>query len=378
MSPKRRQQGGVDRLPSGRYRVRIIEPGTNRRLSIGTYRTKADAGAAFAKAVSDQGRGAWIPPERGRITLNEYAPRWLESRLTRKGEPLRPRVIENYEILLRLHILPALGEAHLSRLTTATIRSWNSRLLADGPGASTAAKSYRLLRAILNTAIEDGLIVANPCTIKGAGSESPAERVIPTVEQAWALADAVDERFRAAVLLAAFGGLRKGELFGLTRRHIDLLHRRIFIEVQRQQGAHGEELIGPPKTDAGRRTIKIPKSIVPAVEEHLERWAAPGVDGLVFIGQKGGALRPHVLHHDWDRVRRSLGLAYLHFHDLRHLAGTLAATTGAGPKELMRRLGHISSQAALRYQHATEERDEVIADGIDELIQRHRDERESG
>jgi integrase len=217
-------------------------------MSIGTYRTKADADAAFAKALADQGRGAFIPPERGRITLREYAPHWAETRLTRKGEPLRPRVLELYEGLLRLHIFPALGDAALVRLTPATIRSWHSERLANGPGSSTAAKSYRLLRAILTTAIEDGLIATNPCTIKGAGVEPSEEREIPTVEQVYALADAVSPRFRAAVLLAAFGGLRKGELFGLIRRQVDLLHRTVKIEVQRQQGAHGQELIGPPKT----------------------------------------------------------------------------------------------------------------------------------
>src|SRR5688572_21228318 len=158
---KRRQLGGVDRLPSGRWRIRLVDPTTGRRTSIGTYRTKAEAELGFARALSDQSRGAWIAPENGRVTLADYASNWLETRLTSKGEPLRPKTQEVYESCLRLHILPTLGPIPLARLATAGIRSWHSALLASGRGAPVAAKCYRLLRTILNTAVEDGLLAAN-------------------------------------------------------------------------------------------------------------------------------------------------------------------------------------------------------------------------
>ena len=83
---------------------------------------------------------------------------------------------------------------------------------------------------------------------------------------------------------------------------------------------------------------------------------------------KGGPLAPHVLQKAWANARSQLDLDDVHLHDLRHLAGTLAASTGAGTKELMHRLGHASPQAALRYQHATRERDVAIAAALDGLI----------
>ncbi len=171
-------------------------------MSTGAFKTKAEAELAFAGAISQQQRGAWVALEDGRITLAEYAPTWLASRLTARGEPLRPRVRELYEGYLRLHIVPALGTVPLSRLTTAVIRRWHAELLADGLGPSTVAKCYRFLRAILNTAVEDRHLVANPCTIKGAGVEPSEERAIPTIAQVFALADAVARRYRALVLLA--------------------------------------------------------------------------------------------------------------------------------------------------------------------------------
>ena len=291
---RRRELGGVDRLPSGRWRVRVLDPSTRQRVSIGTFTTKAEAELAFARVTSDQQRGAWVAPEEGRTTLAEYASTWLDSRLTSRGEPLRPRVRDLYDGYLRLHILPTLGAVPLCRLTTATVRGWHTGLLEDGLGASTVAKCYRLLRAILNTAVEDRYLVTNPCTIKGAGVEQCEERAIPTVAQVYALADAVSPRFRALVMLAALCGLRRGELFGLTRGDVDLLHRTVTVRVQRQESKRGEELIGPPKSAAGRRTLALPAELVPVLEEHLAHWTSTEQDGLVFVGEKGAAVRPGV------------------------------------------------------------------------------------
>lgn len=370
---KRRQQGGVDRLPSGRWRVRVIDPGTGARVSLGSHARKGDAERAYATAIADQNRGLWVDPRDGRLTLAAYAPTWLAARLTPRGEPLRPRVRELYESELRLHILPKLGRLELGRINTATVRSWHADLLANGPGPSTVAKCYRLLRAILGTAVEDGLIAVNPCTIKGAGVEHAAERPVITPAQAWALADAVEPRFRAIVLLAAFGGLRLGGLLGLTWSSLDLLHSTVTVRVQRQQLNSGKWVTGPPKTDAGIRTFVLPGELVSVVADHLDEWVAPKPDGLVFTGARGGPLRAHVWHKKWDKARCSLGLDGLHFHDLRHVAGTLAASTGVGTKELMHRLGHASPRAALLYQHATVERDTAIAKAMSELIRQARE-----
>src|SRR4051794_10299605 len=237
MPRKRRSAGGVDRLPSGRYRVRVIDPSSGARLSVGTFFAKADADHAFAEVLHKQRSGTWVALPRDAVTLSEYAATWLETRLTTRGEPLRQRTVELYEGLLRLHINPVLGSRPLAKLTTPAIRGWYMGLRGDdGPGASTAAKSYRLLRAILATAVDDRLIAFNPCAIKGAGVERSEERRVPTVAQVLALADAITPRFRALVLLAAFGGLRRGELLALRRRDLDLMHRTVTIELQRQQG----------------------------------------------------------------------------------------------------------------------------------------------
>ena len=372
MPRRRRQIGGIDRLASGRHRVRVVDPATGERVSLGTYRTRADAEQVLASALADQSRGRWRRPDSGDTCFAAYAEQWLASRLGRGGAPLRPRVRELYESQLRLHILPTFGQVRLGRIGPAMVRSWYAGLLADGPGASTTAKCYRLLRAILNTAAEDSLIGANPCRIRGAGAERAGERPLPTVEHVFALADAVKPRYRALILVAAFSGLRRGELFGLRRQHVDLEQGTVTVALQRQQLDSGEIVVGPPKSEAGRRTVSLPAETLDALASHLAEFAGPGPDGWVFTGDKGGPVRQGVWQDEWARARAGLGLEGIRFHDLRHAAATLAAATGAGVKEIMYRIGHSSPQAALRYQHASARRDRRIAEGLSELIRLER------
>lgn len=353
------------RLGSGRvvYDVRLRTP--EGRPYKRTFRTKREAELFAASDRTARSRGGWVDPAAGRIPLADYANRWLHDRTT-----LRPRTAELYEGLLRLHVLPALGHMHLNDLTTARIRSWLVDVERARPGSTTPVKAYRLLRVVLNTAVEDGLIVKNPCVISGAGVDRAPERPIATVPQVYALADAVGDRYRAMVLLATFAGLRLGELLALTRDDLRLDQQYVRIERQLHQLKHGELVLGPPKSEASRRDVVIPEAIIDDLIKHLMNHVGPEPDALVFTGEKGGSLRRHVWAKVWDQARRTVGRPDLHFHDLRHTGNTMAAAAGASTKELMARMGHSSVQAALRYQHATRDRDAAIAAFLSGLIER--------
>ncbi len=174
----------------------------------------------------------------------------------------------------------------------------------------------------MNTAVTDELMVKNPCQVKGAGAEGSPERPVITVLQVQALADVIAPRFRAAVLLASYCSLRRGEILALRRGDVDLLHGTVTVPRAVVSLATGELFMGDPKTAAGRRTIAIPDVIVPALEDHLTSHVAAPPDSLLFTGEKGGPLRPHVLQAAWDKARRETGLQYLHFHDRRHSGNT--------------------------------------------------------
>jgi len=280
---------------------------------------------------------------------------------------LRERTRELYEGLLRLHVLPSLGAISLCDIKPAVLRTWHASTLS-GPRlrASTAAKTYRLLRSILATAVDDELIEKNPCRIRGAGVEHPKERPIATIEQVYAIADAIEPRYRALVLTATFTSLRLGELRALTCRNLDLLHATVHVAGQLQELKEGTLFIAPPKTAAGVRTVSIPQALIPELEEHLARWSGGGPEAWVFVGTRDQPFRRGSLYTAWRRALRAVGMEDLHFHDLRHTGATLAAATGATPKELMARLGHASPRAALIYQHATQAGDRAIAAAFDD------------
>ena len=234
-----------------------------------------------------------------------------------------------------------------------------------GPGGASAtvtAQCYRLVHSICASAVVDEKMSRNPCTIRGAGQRSTPERPAVSVPQVYALADAVDPRWRAMVLLAAFAGLRIGELAGLTRARLDLLHGTVTVAQAVAELSSGERYVGPPKSDAGRRTVAIPPHIIDDLRAHLDAYAEPGPDGLVFVGPKGGPVRRHNFTSKVFRpAADGMGLHDVHFHDLRGTAATLAAISGATTAELMRRLGHTTPEVAMRYQRATADRDAALA-----------------
>lgn len=362
----RRRFGRIRQLSSGRWQARYPDARGVIVAAPWTFRTKTAADRYLAAVETDVSRGTWFDPRAGQETLRAYADRWLEARRV-KGRPLAPRTQELYRWQLDRHILPALGDVELRRLDAVLVRSWHATLSGpEGPGAITAAKCYRLLRAICNTAVVDGELARNPCAIPGAGDEASSQRPAVSVPQVFALADEVGPRWRALVLLAAFCGLRFGELAALTPERLDLLHGTVTVTESASELAGGVCHIGRPKSEAGRRTVAIPEVIIADLKDHLARFAGRR---LVFVGPKGGRLRNANFGRSvWRPAVLAVGLHGLHFHDLRGCAATLAAITGATTAELMHRLGHATPDVALRYQRATADRDVAIAKALSELV----------
>jgi integrase len=363
MSGKRRF-GRVRRLSSGRWQARYKGPDDIDRPAPNTFASKTDAERWLALTEAEIIRGDWLDPDAGRVPFIQYALAWVNERPN-----LRPKTLQLYGGLLRLHLAPTLGKLTIQDITEPRVRHWRKSLLDANVGEVTVAKAYRLLKAILNTAVDDGLIRRNPCRIKGAGQEKSPERPVLTVRQVFDLADAIGPRHRALILLAVFGSLRWGELAALRRRHIDLASGTLRIELSVVELVNGSLVTGPPKSDAGKRIVTLPPFLLPDLKTHLEQFTAPGDDSLVFVGPKNGPLRRPNFSRTWRSATESAGLAEIHFHDLRHTGNHIAAATGASLRELMGRMGHSTTRAALIYQHRTTERDRLIASLMSEIIE---------
>ncbi len=222
------------------------------------------------------------------------------------------------------------------------------------------AKAYRILSAVMDGAVDARLIARTPCTVKGAGTERHDEMQIATPEQVAALAAAVGPRWEALVFTAAYGGLRWGELAGLRRRDVNLAVGTIAV-TRKLAEVNGQLSFGPPKSAAGRRTIGIPSFVARSLAVHIDLYALPGDEGLIFPSADGEPLRrSNFRRRVWAPATTEVGMGAFRFHDLRHTAATLAAASGTSLKALMARIGHASASAALRYQHVIDGQDAEI------------------
>jgi integrase len=245
------------------------------------------------------------------------------------------------------------------------------RPLRRNAGQTAATQAYRLLHAGMSQAVADELIAANPCAIKGAGQRDAHDRVdrrTVSFEEMWALADGMPERYRASVIIAVCSGLRAGELFALQRKHVDLAAGVVRVEQSLALGRTGQGWFSAPKTRAGKRTVVLPKIAVAALREHMTRFTPPGGDSLLFGTQNGTPLSSGQRTTMFARARNAIGRDDLTWHDQRHSALTLVASTGATLPELMERAGHASPRAAIHYQHAVDDSQRRIADRLDEVL----------
>jgi integrase len=297
-----------------------------------TFSTKTDADRYLAKVEADQLRGEWTNPRLGQTTFAEWADRWQTTTVD-----LRANTKASYATTLRRYLKPTFDAYPLASIDPLAVRAWLANLEASGVGPSTRAKAYRLLSRILALAVEARYIAANPCTVRRAASDQSPEMHIATVEQVATIARCIPHRYKALVLVAAFSGLRWGELVGLRRKRVDLVHGVIVVAEQLLE-VNGAFSFGPTKSRAGHRTVALPAAVVTVLAEHLRRYVLTQPDALVFVGERGAMLRRSNFNRRvWAPAVRAAGVPGLRFHDLRHTAGTLATAAGASLREVMAR-----------------------------------------
>lgn len=363
--PRRRTStfGTSARLPSGRYRARYLGPDGIRRNGPHTFGDKASADAWLAKVRTEINGRRWHDPDAGAEAFGVYAERWLAER------ELRPRTRAQYDSTLTRHILPTFADMRLDSIAPATVNGWHRRLRT---GPTMKAHAYSLLKTIIASAVADELLPRNPCTIRGAGSAKRASDTEPaTLAELDVIVEHMPDRLRAMVLLAGWCAMRFGELAELRRDDVDIERGRVTIRravatVKADDEHPDGRVIGDPKSQAGRRKVAIPPHILPALVTHLAEHAEPGPDGLLFPATGGGHLGSRALYNAYYPAREAAGRPDLRFHDLLHTGLTNAGRAGATVADLMAIAGHTTPAMAMRYQHSSEERGQIIAKRLSE------------
>ena len=379
------QFGSVNLAPSGRHRARYVGPDDQRYSR--TFSEYDAAAAWLAQAQADIAYGKWSPPtrrrgapaepsmgDRERLTVAEWSARWLEAGSSRWSA----RTASDYESRLRLHFLPDLGQRRLGEVSRTDIDAWFSRLKRRrGPGVSRTA--YMTTRALFASAVEEGLLAESPVRVKGGDRHEPVRRAkidgdghILTPAQVRAQAQAMPERLAALVWLGARCGLRLGEILGLRRCDLDLDRRTVSVRRQAVTCKGGMKETARLKTQASRRVVALPASLVPILESHLKTHARAGKRGLVFPRPGGRGKKSHEHPNSMRRVVSQAAVEAgvpedLTPHDLRHTCLTEVARAGATLAEIMAVAGHSDPQVAMTYQHATRDRLSALADAVDSL-----------
>jgi integrase len=359
--------GWVRKLPSKRYHASYVVGGV-RHNAPSTFDTKVDAEGWLAREQRLIASGEWLSPKdrlaaeaAKAVTFGTYAETFLSERT------LKPRTRAHYRSLLKNQLNATFGDTPIRSITPYTVRAWHTAMGTTTP--TLRAHAYGLLRTVLGQAVHDGLIPTNPAHIRGAGNAKRVHKIKPaTLAELEAITNAMPEKYRLMVLIAAWCGLRFGELTELRRQDVDTANGVLHIR-RAVTRVNGEFIVGTPKSDASTRDVTIPPHLLPMVKAHLRDNITGGRDGLLFPARNGMShLAPSTLSRVFYPARDKAGRPDLRFHDLRHTGAVLAASTGATLAELMSRLGHSTHGAALRYQHAAQDRDKVIAEALSALV----------
>ena len=355
-----------------RVRVDMVDPETGRRLRPQrTYKTRREAEAGLAHWRTEIEHGMAVIPS-GK-TVGEYLEFWLDSSARHR---VRTTTFVSYQRLVRLYIIPTLGNVSIQKLSAAQIQALYSSLLTKGSrdGTSLAPRTVRYVHAILRRALKEALALGLvPRNVTEAVSPPKAPR--PPIK-GWVMLDlrrfmavAHDDGYSPLWLLAAHTGMRQGELLGLRWQDIDL-DRGVCRVVQAVPTVHNGIEFTPPKTASGRRTIALDNTCVVALREHRtrqnERRLATGAAwqdyDLVIPSTIGTPLNNSNVYHRFIKLTAEAGLPRIPFHGLRHTHATLLMQAGVHPKVVSERLGHADISLTLStYSHVLPQMQEEAA-----------------
>lgn len=352
---------GVKKLPTGGWEASYRDSLGRERVK--RHRTRAAADRWLAAVKTDLQRGEYIDPHLARSRFGEWADEWLATTVH-----LKLKTQTGYESMLRTHILPAFADSAVAAISPIDVRRFVATMTESGSAPGTVRSARKVLRLVLSTAEQGGAIKSNPCNGVRVPRSPRTEMVFLTGQEVEALAAAITPPFGTLIRVAAYTGMRAGELEALRVGRLELLKGRLVV-AESVTEVHGHGLVFGPTKTYERRTVPL----MPSIRDELGALLAgrPGdPDTLVFTAPDGGPLRHRNFYdrHFKPAVRRANLAEATRFHDLRHTCAAMCIALGAHPKAIQERLGHSSITVTLdRYGHLFPSLSEALTDGLEQL-----------
>lgn len=298
-----------------------------------------------------------------RLMLTEFVPQWTAA-MVAAGTP-RENTRAYYESHIRTHILPTqLGGMMLAKIQPHHIES----VLAGIRAPRSRVGAYEAMTSIYRLAMRRGLLRENPMhEIPKPKSPRPKVRIWLPDEARRVLGAARGTRFFGVYALGLGTGLRRGEIFALRPRDIDLERKSVRVERQLIE-VEGKLWFDQPKTERSARTVQLPDFVVDALHDAIRE--TPDPDALLFSDSEGGPMR----RSNFDRrVHRPMmaraGVPYRRLHEMRHSQVSMLLDAGESLKLISTRLGHSDERITLQtYGHLLPQADERAAKKIDAML----------
>jgi integrase len=357
------------------------DPATGRRRQhFETVRgTKKSAQLRLAELLVAVEGGSYVKPKR--LTLGEYLQEWLQGYVELNCSP---RTKSSYEMIVRKHIVPDLGEIPLSRLEPRQLQDFYCRHKAEGRvngkgqlSTRTVRYCHCLLSEALGHAVKMGLVARNIAQATNPPHvERKARPVLAPEDVPNFLEAAAQTPYHALFYTLLFTGMRRGEALALRWKSVDLMLLSLSV-VETAYKLEGSYKVKEPKTAHSQRQITLPPSLALVLHEHkagqMQHRALLGRPlndyDFVFAHSDGTPLDPSTVSHAFANVVRKAGLPPIRLHDLRHTHATLMLKAGVHPKIVSERLGHSSIRVTLdTYSHVMPGLQEAAARIFDEFM----------
>lgn len=363
------------------YRVRYRTPDRGQTDKRG-FKTKRAAEDWAASNEVAKARGEYVAPSLGRATVGELGPAWLE----RQRGHMKPSGYRSYESAWRVHVEPRWQRAKLADIRYTDVQAWVTEL-ADQLSPSMVATVYSVLARILDDAVRDRMLAANPARGVKLPPRAKRQNVYLTAGQLHALA-LESGRYGSLVLLLGTAGLRWGEAAALRVSDVDFLRRR--ISLRENAVTVGRKVHVGTLKSGHHRTVALSGYVV---DELAATCEGKDRDELIWPARDGGHLGPPASNRSWlaGAVERCVTAAdkarakeikasengdattpvfpRVTAHALRHTAASLAISAGANVKVVQRMLGHASAAMTLDvYADLFDDDLTAVADKLDESV----------